>query len=165
MFVLRASKAIAVAATALPISLVAFGNITDYETNFAFVQHVLAMDTIFPNATIHYRAVTSPGLHHTAYAIIIAVEVLTAALCWVGALRLVRHLRGTVQDFSRAKRTAVAGLTLGLMLWQVGFIAIGGEWFGMWMSQQWNGIPSAFRYLVMTLGVLIFVALPDAEQR
>ena len=61
----------AVAATALPISLVAFGNITDYETNFAFVQHVLAMDTIFPNATIHYRAVTSPGLHHTAYAIII----------------------------------------------------------------------------------------------
>jgi predicted small integral membrane protein len=62
------------------------------------------------------------------------------------------------------EQTAVAGLTLGLMLWQVGFIAIGGEWFGMWMSQQWNGIPSAFRYLVMSLGVLIFVALPDAEQ-
>jgi predicted small integral membrane protein len=165
MLVLRASKAMAVAATALPISLVAFGNITDYETNFAFVQHVLAMDTIFPNATIHYRAVTSPGLHHTAYAIIIAVEVLTAALCWLGALRLVRQLRGAVQDFSHAKRTAVAGLTLGLMLWQVGFIAIGGEWFGMWMSQQWNGLPSAFRYLTMTLGVLIFVALPDPDIR
>ena len=48
---------------------------------------------------------------------------------------------------------------------QVGFIAIGGEWFGMWMSQQWNGLPSAFRYLTMTLGVLIFVALPDPDIR
>jgi len=24
------------------------------------------------------------------------------------------------------------GLTLGLLLWQVGFMTIGGEWFGMW---------------------------------
>ena len=44
-----------------------------------------------------------------------------------------------------------------------GFIALGGEWFGMSMSQQWNGIPSAFRYLVMTLGVLIFLSLPDPD--
>ena len=50
---------------------------------------------------------------------------------------------------------------VGFLLWQVGFIAIGGEWFGMWMSPQWNGIPSAFRYLVMTLGVMIFLSLPD----
>jgi predicted small integral membrane protein len=33
----------------------------------------------------------------------------------------------------------------------------------MWMSPQWNGIPSAFRYLVMTLGVLIFLSLPDHD--
>ena len=59
------------------------------------------------------------------------------------------------------KRTAIAGLTVGFLLWQVGFMAIGGEWFGMWMSPQWNGIPSAFRDLVMTLGVIIFLSLPD----
>ena len=61
------------------------------------------------------------------------------------------------------KRIAIAGLTVGILLWQVGFIAIGGEWFGMWMSPQWNGIPSAFRYLVITLGALIFLSLPDHD--
>ncbi len=163
MLVLRASKTIAVAAMGLLVSLVAFGNITDYETNLTFVQHVLLMDTTFPSATIHYRAITNPALHHTAYAVIIITEVLTAALCWMGAFQLLRHLRDTGQEFNRAKRTAIAGLTVGLLLWQVGFIAIGGEWFGMWMSQQWNGIPSPFRYLVMTLSVLIFLSLPDHD--
>jgi predicted small integral membrane protein len=162
---LRAAKAILVAGVALLVSLVAFGNITDYETNFAFVQHVLMMDTIFPNATIRYRAITSPPLHHAAYLLIIAVEVVTAVLCWFGALSLAWHLRDTVEGFCRAKRTAVAGLTLGFLLWQVGFIAIGGEWFGMWMSQQWNGIPSAFRCLMMTMGVLIFLVLPEPRSQ
>ena len=104
-----------------------------------------------------------PALHHAAYALIIAAEALTAALCWIGSFHLLRHLRDTGQGFNRAKRTAIAGLMLGFLLWQVGFIALGGEWFGMWMSPQWNGIPSAFRYLVMTLGVLIFLSLPDPD--
>src|SRR4051794_3742709 len=163
MLALRAAKTLAVATMALLVSLVAFGNITDYDTNFAFVQHVLLMDTIFPNATIRYRAITNPALHHAAYAAIIAAEVLMAVLCWIGAFRLLRHLRDTGQGFNQAKRTAIAGLMLGFLLWQVGFIALGGEWFGMWMSSQWNGIPSAFRYSVMTLGVLIFLSLPDSD--
>jgi predicted small integral membrane protein len=33
----------------------------------------------------------------------------------------------------------------------------------MWMSQQWNGVPSAFRFLMTIIAVLIFVSLPDAE--
>ena len=57
-----------VAAIALFATLVAFGNITDYGTNFAFVQHVLSMDTIFELSTIRYRAITSPTLHQLAYA-------------------------------------------------------------------------------------------------
>ena len=39
-------------------------------------------------------------------------------------------------------------LPSGSCLWQVGFMSIGGEWFGMWQSQQWNGVPSAFRFLM-----------------
>ena len=67
---------------------------------------------------------------------------------------LLRHIGDTGQGFNRAKRTAIAGLTVGFLLWLVGFMAVGGEWFGMWMSQQWNGVPSAFRYLMVTLGVV-----------
>jgi predicted small integral membrane protein len=163
MLAIRAAKTIAVAAIALFASLVAFGNITDYGTNFAFVRHVLSMDTVFPSSTITYRAITSEPLHHAAYALIIATEAVIAVLCWIGTLALARQLRADALSFNRAKTFAVIGLTLGFLLWQVGFMSIGGEWFGMWQSKDWNGVPSAFRFAIVILAVLILVAMPDRE--
>src|SRR5690606_34532159 len=135
---IRYSKIACVAAIALFASLVALGNITDYGSNLVFVRHVLSMDTIFPDATIHYRAIQSPMLHHLAYGFIIFMEALTAVICWLGTWRLLRVARQPAAAFNKAKSCAVAGLTLGFLVWQVGFMSIGGEWFGMWMSAQWN---------------------------
>jgi predicted small integral membrane protein len=163
MIAIRAAKTALVAAIALFASLVAAGNLTDYDTNFRYVQHVLSMDTIFPSSRIGYRAITSPALHHTAYALIIALEALTAVLCWIGALALTRRQRADAAAFNQAKTWSVVGLTVGFLLWQVGFVPIGGEWFAMWQSQEWNGVPSAFRFLMTILGVLIVVMLPDGE--
>jgi predicted small integral membrane protein len=163
MLAIRISKTLLVASIALFATLVAFGNITDYGTNFAFVRHVLMMDTIFPDATIGYRAIHAPWLHHAAYVVIIAVEAVTAILCWVGAAAMWRRRDASARAFNRAKKRAVIGLTLGFLLWQVGFMTIGGEWFGMWMSQTWNGIESAFRFFITILAVLIYVSLPDGE--
>jgi predicted small integral membrane protein len=163
MIAIRAAKAALVAAIAVFASLVTFGNLTDYDTNFVFVQHVLSMDTIYSFSTIKYRAIIDPALHRAAYALIIAAEAATAVLCWVGAALLVRHIRNDAGTFNRAKTSAVIGLTFGFLLWQVGFMSIGGEWFGMWQSQQWNGVPSAFRFLMTIIAVLIFVAMPDQE--
>jgi len=42
-------------------------------------------------------------------------------------------------------------------------MSIGGEWFGMWMSKEWNGIPSAFRFVIVILDVLIFLVIPERE--
>ncbi len=120
------------------------------------------MDTVFPDTTIRYRAITSPALHQAAYLLIILAEVLAATLCWVGVIRLFR----TILDpsaFARSKDVAVIGLTICLLIWLVGFIAVGGEWFAMWMSTQWNGIESAFRFSALILGILIFVVLPDGD--
>ena len=164
MIVVRVSKITLVAAVALWASLVAFGNITDYGTNFAFVEHVLSMDTVFPETTIRYRAITSPALHHAAYLLIIAAETLTAVLCWIGAYRMLRSFRMPAGAFKSSKGVAIAGLTLGFLVWQVGFMAIGGEWFGMWMSQQWNGVPSAFRFAVTIVAVLIYLVIPDSDR-
>lgn len=163
MIVIRAAKIAMVASIALFATIVAFGNITDYGTNFAFVQHVLSMDTIFERSTIRYRAITSPALHHLAYAAIIATEALTAMLCWIGAFALWRRLKADAAAFNCAKAFAVAGLTLGFLLWQLGFMTIGGEWFGMWQSKSWDGVPSAFRFVMVIMAVLIFVVLPDAD--
>lgn len=161
--VVRLSKIVSVAAIALFASLVAFGNMTDYGANLPFVQHVLAMDTIFPDATIRYRAVTTSAYQHAAYILIILLETVTAVLCWWGAARLWQKRRRPAQVFNRSKNMAVAGLTLGFLTWQVGFMSIGGEWFGMWMSETWNGVPSAFRFLATIMLVLIYVVQRDED--
>jgi predicted small integral membrane protein len=145
MIVVRAAKISLVAAIALFASLVAFGNLTDYNTNFVFVEHVLSMDTIYPFSVIKYRAVSNPALQHTAYALIIITQVIIAVL------------------FNQRKTFAILGLTLGFLLWQVGFMSVGGEWFGMWQSQQWNGVPSAFRFVMAISVVLILVSMPDYD--
>src|SRR5690606_8878551 len=144
-------------------TLVSFGNITDYGSNFAFVQHVLMMDTIFPDATIKYRAIDSNFLHNAAYIFIIAMETLTAILCWIGAVAMLRHISGNAAAFNRSKSWAILGLSLGFLIWQVGFMSVGGEWFGMWMSSTWNGIESAFRFFITMIAVLIYVVMPDGE--
>ncbi len=163
MLITRAAKIVLVAAVAAFTTLVAFDNVTDYGTNFAFVEHVLSMDTVFPHSTVTYWAITSPTLHHAAYAAIIAAEALTALMCWIGAVVLLRRLRSSARRFNRGKAFSIAGLTLGFLIWQFGFMGIGGEWFGMWQSAQWNGVPSAFRFAMLIVAVLIFVALPDEE--
>ena len=160
---MRLSKIVLTANIALWLGLVAFGNITDYGSNLVFVQHVLAMDSIFPGASIHYRAIHSPLLQHAAYVLIIATETLAAVLCGFGTWRLWRARRAPAAPFHHAKRLAVAGLTLGLLLWLGGFMAIGGEWFGMWMSTQWNGLASAFRFVVVLLLALVHLGQRDDE--
>jgi predicted small integral membrane protein len=152
-----------VAAVALFATLVTFGNITDYGANLPFVQHVLAMDSIFPDSTIGYRAIVSPRMQQAAYVAIIALEAATALLCWVGAARLLRRTRSSARDFNRAKSVAIAGLSLGFLTWQAGFMTIGGEWFGMWMSPTWNGVPNAFRFVATIMLVLIYLVQKDEE--
>lgn len=161
--VTRWSKVLLTAAIALFATLVAFGNLTDYGTNFEFVQHVMRMDTLFPETTIRYRRVEAPLLHHAAYLLIIVLEAATAVLCWVGAWKMLQARHAPALAFNLSKRAALAGLTLGFLVWQVGFMSIGGEWFGMWQSSQWNGVPSAFRFLVTIGLVLIYVAQRDGE--
>ena len=135
----RESRILLLAAVALFFTLVALGNVTDYGSNFAFVQHVLAMDTTFRSPALMWRAIEAPAAHHAAYALIIAWQVMTAALCWWGAWRLWRVRTFEADIFEREKRAGIAGLTAGFLLYTVGFIGVGGEWFAMWQSSSWNG--------------------------
>src|ERR1700751_1417297 len=121
------AKIATAASVAVFLTLVTFGNLTDYDTNFAFVRHVLSMDTIFPDSTITWRAISNATLHQVAYALIIATEATIALLCWIGAWRLLRVLLAEARVFNQAKGFAMAGFALGLLLWQVGFITIAGE--------------------------------------
>ncbi|MEO9079568.1 MAG: DUF2165 domain-containing protein [Rhodanobacter sp.] len=160
---LRLSKSLLVLVIALWLALVAFGNITDYGNHGVFVQHVLAMDSIFPRANIHYRAIHSPALQQLAYLLSILTETLPALLCVMGGWRMWRARAASSAFFQHAAKPAVAGLSLDLLLWLGGFMAIGGEWFGRWMSSQWNGLDSAFRFVMVPLAVWIYLGRRDDE--
>ncbi len=162
MLAIRLAKIFCVAAIAFYAALVAFGNVSDYWTNFAFVTHVLDMDEVPAASRIHWRAVTSPALHHAGYILIIATEIVTAALCALGAVAMARQVRSKARQFQAVKCKAAAGLTLGFLLFEGGFVAVGGEWFGMWRAHA-DVVQSAFRVVMTMLGVLIFVSLKDDE--
>jgi predicted small integral membrane protein len=161
--IIRLAKIACVAAVALFMALVAFGNVTDYSTNFAFVTRVLDMDDIPGGAAIRWRAATSSALHQLAYLAIITMEIAIAALTSLGALSMIRALRAVARTFQRAKNLAVVGLALGFLLFEGGFIAIAGEWFGMWRTAGGGAVQSAFRIAVTMLAVLIFVSLRDED--
>jgi predicted small integral membrane protein len=160
---IRLAKIGCVAAIGFDVALVAFGNISDYWTNFAFVTHVLDMDDIPAASRIHWRAITAPLLHHASYILIIATEVVVAALCILGAVSMALLAREKAPLFHSAKSKAVAGLTLGFLLYEGGFVGVGGEWFGMWQARDFDAVQSAFRTLMTMLGVLIFVSLKDED--
>jgi predicted small integral membrane protein len=160
---IRLSKCILVFGVALFCTLVVFNNLTDYDSNFQFVRHVLQMDSTFPGNKGMWRAINSPALHHVAYDVVILWESLTAAMAWWGGTRLLRSLRGTAAGFHEAKAQSVVALTMGIVLWFVGFIAVGGEWYLMWQSKTWNGQDAAFRLVVVLGIVLLYVIAPEGE--
>lgn len=162
MIAIRLSKILLVAAAGVFCLLVGYNNIVDYGSNFMFVQHVLTMDTTFPdNAVRAERAILDPQLHRAAYWIIITAELLIGAICLIGALRLLVSLRAAAERFNAVKSLAVVGLAGGMLFWFFGFIVVGGEWFQMWQSQVWNGQESAFRFIGSIGLILVFLSLED----
>ena len=159
----RIVKAIMVGCLALFALLVTFDNLTDYDTNYAFIRHVLTMDTTHPDNALLYRRIMSPAWWQVGYALIIAGEALTGVALAGATISLTRRLRSDATRFNRAKRLVYLGAGLGFLVWFFGFMVVGGEWFQMWQSHQWNGQQPAFRFHMTVLAVLIFVNQPDAE--
>ncbi|MEP1554556.1 MAG: DUF2165 domain-containing protein [Paraglaciecola sp.] len=153
---LRVIKVILVASVALFAGLVALNNITDYGSNFAFVQHVMSMDTTFEGNELRYRAINSPFLHNAFYWVIIATEAGVCVLCGLGAWKMWKAIDGDKKQFNIAKKLANTGLTLGIILWFTGFMTVGAEWFLMWQSPTWNGQAAAFKFIVILFFVLMF---------
>ncbi len=159
----RIAKVLMVASLAAFCWVVTYDNIIDYGANYAFVSHVLSMDTTFPDSVLRSRAITDPLVWRRAYLLIIGVEGLTALCFSLGALALLFRLGVGTSRFDRAKRFTVLGAMLAFLLWFTGFMVVGGEWFAMWQSKLWNGQEAAFRFYMTALAVLIFVNQPEQD--
>jgi predicted small integral membrane protein len=163
--ILRAAKAALVLGVALYHTLVVWNNLTDYDSNYQFIRHVLMMDSTSPGNRGMWRAMNSPVWHGVFYWTIIFWESAVMILCWWGGWRLARSLKGDESAFRNAKSMAILGLTSSLLLWLVAFLCVGGEWFLMWQSKSWNGQEAAFRMFAVVGIALLFVAQAEAGER
>jgi predicted small integral membrane protein len=163
--ILRAAKTTLVLGVALYFTVIAFNNLTDFDSNYQFVRHVLMMDSTFPENNTMWRALNSPGWHLVFYWAIILWESAAAILCWWGGVRLIQSLKKNAQEFQQAKNIAIGGLTLGILIWLVAFLIVGGEWFLMWQSKTWNGQEAAFRMFTIVGIVLLLLAQPEPGEK
>jgi predicted small integral membrane protein len=162
MTILRVCKSIVCLPLAIFALLVCLNNVADYDSNYAFVQHTLSMDTVFPSNTLKYRAILDPLVWNLAYGLIIFAEFLTGVLLLIGAIGLLKNIHFPLA-FNRAKNWVYLGCLIGFLLWFFGFIVVGGEWFCMWQSEKWNGVEAAFRFVVLIMFTLLFTAMPEPE--
>jgi len=158
---LRLCKIVLTSLSFLFLLVVVFGNLTDPNSNYQFVRHVLSMDTTFPGNALMYRSIQSPLLHKAFFASIILWEALCCALIGAGSLRLWRARSAPAADWKKAKGLASVGLTAGLVQWYFAFMTVGGEWFLMWQSRIWNGQDAAFRLFAFMGVSLLFLNQPD----
>jgi predicted small integral membrane protein len=161
MNIVQLCQTLFVALIGLFAALVAYNNLRDPASNLRLVEHVLAMDSVFPDTRLKDRAIASPLAHRVAFWLIVAVEALTAALCLVGAGILGLAHGAAAADFHAAKSVAFAGLGLGFALWFGGFMVVGGQWFASWQSKQWSGRESAFMFY-SAIGIAFLALLHQA---
>jgi len=159
----RWSKILLLAAMGLFFTLVVLNNIADFNSNYEFVSHTLAMDTTFPGNHGMWRAIHSPAVYVAFYLGIIVWEIASMVLCWWGAIALLRAVNALDHSFQQAKKIGIAALALGMLQWFVAFECIGGEWFLMWQSAKWNGQSAAFRMFVIEGVVLLLLQMREPE--
>lgn len=141
--------------------LIGYNNIIDYQSNFDFVRHVLLMDTTFPDNLHRARAISSPFIHSLFFYTIILTELLISVFTAIGGFKMFINIKNNTLQYNNAKLFAIIGLMLGIILWFFFFIIIGGEWFVMWQSVQWNGLMPARFMLIINLVLLIYVTKND----
>jgi predicted small integral membrane protein len=160
---IRYCKIALLSANALFLFLVVFNNLTDYQSNFNYVQNVLNMSTTFEGNSGMWRAIHSPVIHHLFYLSIILWETLALVVVTMGTIKLWNNRYAEDALFQAAKNLSAAGLTISLLQWYVAFISVGAEWFLMWQSETWNGQDAAMRMFLMMGVSLIFLMQKESK--
>ncbi|QDQ41436.1 DUF2165 family protein [Methylacidiphilum kamchatkense] len=161
---IRLSKILILLFFSLYFLLIALNNLLDYETNYTYLRHVLLMDTIPKASHLHSRAWNSPFLFSLVYNSLILWESLCGTVLLIGTFFLFKNLFQSPIAFQKAKSVGIVGLSLGLIQWLYFFILGAGEWFQMWQSSNYNGLPQAFRMSILILVFLLYYVQgePDA---
>lgn len=171
IFWVRSSKALLALIVGMWALAAAYGNITDYGTNWTYVQNVMSMSASREDPNVAWRAVDNPSIQHFVYAAIIAGEAVAGVFFSFAGVLMGLRLGESSRSFQAAKAPYAIGLIAALLVWLFGFMVVAGEWFQMWRSPTYNAQQSAFMFYATMLlsGVYIFqkseepLAPPDSR--
>lgn len=158
----RYLKITLVALVGLMALLYALQNLVNIQAAFQVVGIVLGMSghEYYP-ASIG-PAVTSPMLVWLALIVIIATELAAGGFALKGAWDLWSCRKAAPAGFNGAKRNALLGCGLGVIVWFGFFGALGGAYFQMWQTELGTmSMDGAFQYAASCALILIFVNMPD----
>ncbi|MCU0341628.1 MAG: DUF2165 domain-containing protein [Spirosomaceae bacterium] len=141
------------ASVAAYMFFVIFNNLFDYNSNYQYISNVASMNDVFEGNVHTWRSLQSSALHHAMFAMIILWKTTIFGLLAAGTYQMYRHLNDDKDAFENAKKYAQWGLGVGVLLWFLVFVAVGGEWFLMWQSKDWNGQEVGFS---LTICFLLF---------
>lgn len=135
--------------------LAGFTNMTDYGTNFSFVQKVVRMEELFSGETLRWRRLESAWMHHALYVCIILWELACGTLAVLGAWRMFKVRSRPASDFARAMVPSTYAYGLAVALWFGGFVTVAGEWFLMWRGEETSGAQGTALHLTAVFLLLL----------
>ena len=140
----------------------ALQNIANLQAAFGFVAYIgsMADHPAYPQS--FGPAVTSPALIWILLWIIIGLELLAGVLAGKGAVDLFRARNASAADFNAAKKWAVAGCGVGVLVWFGIFGAFAGAYFQMWQNEAGtNALQGSFWYSMQMAVAWLLIAATD----
>jgi len=160
---IRWMKIILTAFVAAFCLLYALQNIVNLGQAYGFVAAMVSMEGHEAYPAHIGPAVQAPFLIWTMLWIIIIAELTAGALAARGAWDLFRARHDDSAQFHAAKRFAVLGAGLGVILWFGVFGAIGGAYFQMWQTELGVGPLRDASFFALQLGVVMLILLTPEE--
>ena len=140
--------------------VVGFDNITNptnpNASNWPFVQGVISGDGVPADSGFEWRFIDATWFQAISYIGVMTAETLTGILLLIAGIKGLRASR-TGPRWGHAQKWTYAGGILGLAVFFLGFMVIGGNWFIMYLNSKWNGLEPAFQNSAMTALMLVLV--------
>lgn len=96
--------------------------------------------------------------------VICAGEAAAGLTALAGAIRLWQARRADAAAFAAAKRLAVIGAGLAVLVWFLLFAAFGGALYQMWQTEVGaKSLEGAFQFAGLSFLTLIYLSLPEPE--
>ena len=131
----------------------ALQNIVNLEAAYGFVAYVASMADHSAYPAHFGPPISAPALVWAMLCIIIGLELLAGLLAARGAIDLFRARDASADEFQSAKRFAILGCGVGVLVWFGLFGAIAGAYFQMWQNDAGsNALEGSFWYS-MQLGL------------